>query len=72
MIIEGNEYDPEVAYKVLVACKKMGIVTAKGEWTINRVEELKSAGSQTAFETAFKEATELWEGFDPTKKIPVV
>lgn len=67
-----REYDPEIAYKILVACQEAGITTEKGKWVISRVKELREEGSLNAVVIAFNEASDLWQGFDVNKPIPKV
>jgi len=63
--------DPETTYKLLLACDKIGITTEKGKWTIARVEQLKAEGDPHAVLKAIFEASEVWDGFDHDKKLPV-
>lgn len=63
--------DPETTYKILLECHKAGITTEKGKWVIERVEQLKAAGDPHAVTKAIFEASEIWEGFDQNKKLPV-
>lgn len=69
---ELSEWDPEVLYDIMLACKENGITTEKGNWTIARVKELQDAGTVGAIHTAILEASTLWEGFNPKKKLPIV
>jgi len=69
---KSTKPDPEVAYAILLACKKTGQITEKGSWVINRVEQLKKRGVLNSVEIAMLEAAELWQGFDCNSKMSEV